>query len=437
MVEALEIKKKSESKLFDIPGVVGVGLINPAQKITIYVEKLTSEIIKKIPTEINGVPVVIIETGEFTAFQRTGRMRPALGGISIGHYAITAGTLGTRTIDNVSGKRVILSNNHVLANADSIQNSRASKGDAIYQPGRIDGGSSADTLANLERWVKIDEVGTNKVDCAIATPINDADLSDEILDIGIVNEMVNVTEGMSIQKSGRTTGLTTGTVMDINLSLKVNYGPFVANFTDCIFTTEGFGGPGDSGSAVCTGNKIVGLLFAGNSAGNIIACKIGNVVDSLNISFVPTPTPILPLLGGVALMASPTIIPKEMIKPSTRKLLMFGGLAVAGYGLYSYLKKKKEEPIPPPPPPPGTYINVNSTPSGASVLLSGVNIGNTPITNYKIEPGTYTLILVLIGYELYEEPFTISKGETKTFNITLVPIAPEVSATINEFTITT
>jgi len=283
----LQIKASVTPKLMTIPGVVGVGI--QKGKIAVYIKKRTAETLSAIPLTIGGYGVKIVESGEFFAFQdRTGKWRPALGGVSIGHYAITAGTLATRIIDNETGKRVILSNNHILANKDSFQNSRANKGDAIYQPGSYDGGSSADTIANLERWVKLDEIGINKVDCAIATPINDADLSDEILEIGVVDGITDVIEGMVVRKSGRTTGLTIGNVIDANLTVDVNYGwQFVARFIDCIYTTENMGDGGDSGSLFVADNKAVGLLFAGNSAGNIIACKISNVVNELNVNFAP------------------------------------------------------------------------------------------------------------------------------------------------------
>ena len=442
MVTILQVKKMATPNLMVISGVVGVGLSTIKNTINVYVKKITDWILLQIPKEIEGYKTEVIETGEFIALQeRTDKWRPAPGGVSIGHYSITAGTLGTRAIDNVSGKRVILSNNHVLANSDSIQNSRAKKGDKIYQPGVYDGGTLTDTIANLERWVKMDEIGINTVDCAIATPINDADLSDDVLEIGTITETAEVTEGMAVQKSGRTSGLNTETILDVNATVDVNYGKFVARFDDQIITGYMASG-GDSGSALCTmDNKIVGLLFAGSFA-RTIHCKIGNVADLLNINFKaptpPTPGGILPILLGGGVLAAvmmvkpakkkpkrePPKIPKEKDK---KGLLIIGGLAAVGIVAYLLLKPKPEE----------AYINVNSTPTGADIYLNGSYIGKTPISNYEVDPGTHTLLLVKEGYEDYTETFTISEGETKTFNITLIPIIPpEVSARINLFTIT-
>jgi hypothetical protein len=50
----------------------------------------------------------------------------------------------------------------------------------------------------------------NKVDAAIARPLNDQDVRNDILEIGTIKGLVSGELGMAIKKSGRTTGLTTG-----------------------------------------------------------------------------------------------------------------------------------------------------------------------------------------------------------------------------------
>ena len=61
--------------------------------------------------------------------------RPLRIGASIGHFKITAGTLGGFVRSRDDSTMLILSNNHVLANEN-----KAKKGDAIIQPGPFDGG---------------------------------------------------------------------------------------------------------------------------------------------------------------------------------------------------------------------------------------------------------------------------------------------------------
>ncbi len=95
-----------------------------------------------------------------------------------------------------------------------------------------------------------------------------------------------------MQKYGRTTGLTHGTVSEISVTVNVCYEGFVvctkwARFVDQIAITDGtFSGGGDSGSLIVThdANKYpVGLLFAGSST-RTIANPIGPVLQRFNVT---------------------------------------------------------------------------------------------------------------------------------------------------------
>jgi hypothetical protein len=241
-------------------------------------------------------------------------VRPAPGGVSIGHRDITAGTLGCLVKKN--GIIHILSNNHVLANSNN-----ASPGDAILQPGPHDGGRYPDDhIANLTDFVPIvfggespsgcglangvanllngiaDAMGSdarlravstqatdNLVDAAIARPLNDADVSDEILEIGTIAGTVSGELDMAIKKSGRTTGFTTGVIEQVDVTVDVGYGTNqTARFTDQLIAGPMSQG-GDSGSAVLdNNNQLVGLLFAGSDQSTIIN-RIEHVFSALEI----------------------------------------------------------------------------------------------------------------------------------------------------------
>jgi len=126
----MEVKRVLEDwrwTLHGIPGVTAVGRASGSVgKIVIYVEKLTREVLETIPPEIEGVPVEIRESGPITILQppalpmsvepmaRTTRVRPLIGGISVGSVHITAGTLGGVAVDMATRTLVGLSNNHVL-----------------------------------------------------------------------------------------------------------------------------------------------------------------------------------------------------------------------------------------------------------------------------------------------------------------------------------
>lgn len=268
-----------------------------------------------IPASIGGIPTDVNATGVIHALQApTGRFRPAPGGVSIGHINITAGTLGCLVKKN--GKLYILSNNHVLANSND-----ASPGDPIVQPGPYDSGQDPDDrIALLSEFIPITfseggstcPIGTsvaammnaaaalvgsstrlraistrateNLVDCAIAEPLNPADVVNEILGYGTIAGVAEGTLGMAVKKSGRTTGLTSGTIDQIDVTSNVSYGSNqVATFVDQLLAGGSMSQGGDSGSAVLSDdNHLVGLLFAGSTSTTILN-RIQNVFQLLQV----------------------------------------------------------------------------------------------------------------------------------------------------------
>jgi S1-C subfamily serine protease len=201
------------------------------------------------------------------------RIRPAMGGFSVGHYKITAGTIATCVYDvtpfpGIPSRYYILSNNHVLANSNN-----ARIGDPILQPGPYDGGTvPGDVIARLFRFVPIKfktptSAPINYVDAAIAEG-DFHNLNREIYWIGYVQQVNSIPKvGDIVEKTGRTTNFTTGKITAIDATVDVNYGGgLVARFGKQIITTAMSAG-GDSGSLVCDIKEgAVGLLFAGSSS---------------------------------------------------------------------------------------------------------------------------------------------------------------------------
>jgi hypothetical protein len=270
-----------------------------------------------VPRSLEGVRTDVWETGMFRALQGpTGKWRPAPGGVSIGHVDITAGTLGC--LVTRADQIYILSNNHVLANSNQGQ-----PGDPILQPGPHDGGTLEDQIATLEAFVSINFgadsptcplatgvadflnwaarlVGSrhrllafqenpemNLVDAAIARPLSDDLVEKRILEIGEPQGVAEGTLGLAIQKSGRTTGFTSGEIRQVDATVRVSYGVGqVATFTDQLVAGAMSAG-GDSGSAVLDeNNRVIGLLFAGSTSTTIIN-RIQNVLDALNVEIDP------------------------------------------------------------------------------------------------------------------------------------------------------
>jgi hypothetical protein len=199
------------------------------------------------------------------------RVRPIQIGCSVGHVLITAGSLGAFVATATDGRAHILSNNHVLANEN---NARA--GDAIVQPGTIDGGHDpADRVATLTNFVPLSFSGPNTVDCATALVEDGVDIDQRLDALGSLATATPVVANgnEAVSKIGRTTGLTHGTVTAIEVdNVAVGYDAGEATFNGQIeIAGQGaaaFSAGGDSGSLVFDSLlRPVGLLFAGTEQG--------------------------------------------------------------------------------------------------------------------------------------------------------------------------
>jgi len=93
--------------------------------------------------------------------------------------------------------------------------------------------------------------------------------------------------GLKIRKSGRTTGLTSGEITQVDATVQVLYGLVtMATFTDQLMAGPMSSG-GDSGSAVLDeSDRVIGLLFAGSESVTIIN-RIQNVVQALDVNIDP------------------------------------------------------------------------------------------------------------------------------------------------------
>lgn len=106
-----------------------------------------------IPEEIDGVPTDVVEIGEVKALglhplAHVTRVRPLVAGVSIGNWAITAGTLGWFFKDG-RGREMLGSNAHVLADDPLSQSSLETR---IVQPGRADGGAVPEDVVGTYHW---------------------------------------------------------------------------------------------------------------------------------------------------------------------------------------------------------------------------------------------------------------------------------------------
>ncbi len=334
MERHLRAINKYSKDLLNKTNVIGVGVgykkvrgVETEQlSLIIFVEKkLPSDRLSKsnvIPGKINGLYTDIVEIGRVRLLDnRVDRRRPASPGISIGHYKISAGTFGAVVKDKTTGEKLILSNNHILANATNGFDGRSSIGDPILQPGPHDGGGPNDQIATLLRFIPIRhsiqdvecpvaaaalQAGNiiihivrprynirltkytndmNIIDAAVAKPDKQSLVDEEVLEIGRIEGVARVVPGESIKKSGRTSGLTEGKVQAIGVTIKVG----ITEEENGLFTDQVVSNilsqPGDSGSLIVNSEKkAVGLLFAGSDKYTVFNC-IDNVMERLMVLF--------------------------------------------------------------------------------------------------------------------------------------------------------
>ncbi len=224
------------------------------------------------------------------------RQRPLLVGCSVGHFHVTAGTLGG-CVKDAESAAMILSNNHVLADEN-----RGKSGDAIVQPGAYDGGKVPDaTAAHLGRFVALHASSANRVDCAVAPLAQGIEYDPSALKS--IGKLAGVREtdlapGDVVHKVGRTTGVTGGRVTATELDyVVVGYDIGNLRFDDQI-EIEGagkasFSDGGDSGSLIVDdATAAAALLFAGgdqggsNGLGLTYANPIRAVLAALKVELV-------------------------------------------------------------------------------------------------------------------------------------------------------
>jgi len=291
-----EVQELHTAKLMAKAGVVGtaIGLNEQGQGAVLVL--LENAGIGGIPEELDGVPVQSIVTGKIEALAKPAGKpggssgpsptswwpRPVPIGISTGNEGeCSAGTISCRLTDGTNV--YALSNNHVYA----LENHAVADSN-ILQPGLYDTRcvyNRNNVIGTLTSFVPIDFASghTNTVDAAIAlssvTYLNNATPPNGY---GTPNSTPkDAGFYMAVQKYGRTTSLTKGTITGINATINVGYSSGTATFVHQIVVQSrgAFIKAGDSGSLLVTNNSDanpVGLLFAGNSSGTY---AVANRID--------------------------------------------------------------------------------------------------------------------------------------------------------------
>lgn len=254
--------------------------------VRVYVtQKLPKSIVPpeaRVPELIDGVPTDVVEAppaflamppAPSCSLRRTRTQRPMRGGISGSNVSVNAGTLAAlcrSTRASEHGQLFLLGPNHTLADLGAVP-----IGASVTQPSPRDGGTEAERIGGLARFVPIHESdrAENLADAALALLDAGIEAELEICSIGRVRGTAPNSSDRKVAKHGRTTGLTFGVIDDLSVDVVVPLSRSdlnrVARFVRQIrIRPTGqmtvFAQAGDSGALVVSrdGNHAIGLLFA-------------------------------------------------------------------------------------------------------------------------------------------------------------------------------
>jgi hypothetical protein len=276
---------------------------------------------QKLPTEIDGIPVIAEAVGEFFATTQSGDdpdpsdddgidwhgatsgnprwvNRPVpIGtsfGVSFAGGVCNGGTLGCRLrgiLPDGTPALFLLSCNHVVAGVNL-----APIDSPLLQPAKVDNScveDLEDQIGSLHTYRVLQLGGlANRVDAGLVrTTESNAGNGTPADGYGRPkSQPLTATVGMFVQKYGRTTARTYGKVTGVNSTIVIAYPAGNVLFTGQLTVSNRapstvFTRPGDSGSLVVTdpGRDPIGLLIAGNSTGTVgILNRIQEVLDAFS-----------------------------------------------------------------------------------------------------------------------------------------------------------
>ncbi len=207
---------------------------------------------------------------------------PLRGGISISNSATYGyGTMGGKVIDRRTGKEMILSNWHVLVGSWYV-----GPGIPIYQPGRMHGGTSDNTVAYLTR-----DAMDLFMDAAVAELNHARPMINEQVDLGSVTGVTAPERDMLVTKSGSRTEVTEGVITGLIGRMAMTYDGVrrvirnVVHISQTPLNEEVSAG-GDSGSWWLEKGtrRAVGLHFAGSDVPEYaLAISMPELLDALEV----------------------------------------------------------------------------------------------------------------------------------------------------------
>ena len=273
-----EHKKFLEKVFTEYPNVVGFSQVYQPKivkgqettepSLRVYVsKKVPKEFLREemiIPLAFDGIKTDVIEIGEVKALflsssipkakdvSKTEKIRPVPIGVSIGNYAITAGTSAC-LMKGKDGNIYVSSNAHVYTDGDPSKQPSEIREKRITQPGHYDGGTLDDVVAEYF-WHKPVIPFISQSNCPIGKTV-----------CNIYNVFATL-----FKRKTRLQPIVLGSANKIDFSVAV---PKV-EFSNKLFDENNI-----------TGIVSVGLLFAGSEQATIV-CKMTNIVQE---GYTPLP----------------------------------------------------------------------------------------------------------------------------------------------------
>jgi len=296
-----KIKEKHEDELLKKANCVGVGIGKKITKgkqtkkdaILVFVtnKKSIIELAPNdiIPKKLDGALCDVVEAGEIWAANVfRSKHRPLIGGVSACNFKGSACTSGIRVWrDEIP---YTLMNYHCVIGT----NWGGKVGDIITNPSRKDGGSEDCVIGRATSFSSFDE-GV----CDAALVDLTTEMEDKVPVIGEYHkEVKKVKIGDVLEKSGRTTSHTKGTVIAVNATISVSFNKEDGSLKTLVFRNQiltdnkGFIMGGDSSSIAFLDKYPVAQIFAASpSVGvmtplQVVLDKLGASLTKQNIKYV-------------------------------------------------------------------------------------------------------------------------------------------------------
>lgn len=280
---------------------IGIGRKNGTDEpaVVVYVtKKMPLDQLKAsdiVPATLSGVSTDVVESpiarlASLCTDNRTASVRPLICGISVSRADGPCGTLGAFVRSTRAGDpknaTFLLSNSHVF-----VAGGGTASGIRVVQPGHGDGGAP-DVIATVVRATRLVTSSPIRADAAIARLSATIAVDNTICSIGALTGAAAPAQTMAVQKHGRTSGLTEGTIKSTGLDVEVEDSAGRLYTFVNVFRVEGAAKHdvvalgGDSGSLVVekgTG-RVVGLLYAADPGGSyFLAHPIEEVFAALEV----------------------------------------------------------------------------------------------------------------------------------------------------------